>query len=172
MACAVPTSVASQLVRASAVDAFVPDYRCGAVPDLHRVPSSDAWNTGEPTQCGALYGQRVVSVKATRDLVSTRDLGGWFCARLIGAASGEIGRSRRWVRSQTSLFSTLEPHTVIFGSAHPFCVGGSFLLASPLHLRNPKKRRSTRAVSLRSKDSGRVNPCRAPRGQVACDKRD
>ena len=36
--CAVPTSVASQLVRASAVDAFVPDYRCGAVPELHRVP--------------------------------------------------------------------------------------------------------------------------------------
>jgi len=49
--CAVPTSVASQLVRASAVDAFVPDYRCGAVPDFNRVPSCDAWNTGEPTQC-------------------------------------------------------------------------------------------------------------------------
>ena len=50
-ACAVPTSVASQLVRASAVDAFVPDYRCGAVPDFNRVPSCDAWNAGEPTQC-------------------------------------------------------------------------------------------------------------------------
>ena len=53
--CRVPTSVASQLVRASAVDAFVPDYRCGAVPDFNRVPSCDAWNAGEPTQCSALY---------------------------------------------------------------------------------------------------------------------
>ena len=48
---AVPTSVASQLVRASADDAFVPDYRCGAVPAFHRVPSCDACNAGEPTQC-------------------------------------------------------------------------------------------------------------------------
>jgi hypothetical protein len=29
-----PTSVASRLAKASAVDAFVPDYRCGAVPDF------------------------------------------------------------------------------------------------------------------------------------------
>lgn len=65
MACAVPTSVASQLVRASAVDAFVPDYRCGAVPDFNRVPSCDAWNAGEPTQCSALYWHAKVAVKVS-----------------------------------------------------------------------------------------------------------
>lgn len=47
-----PTSVASQLANEPVLfDAFVPDYRCGAVPDLNRVPSYDAWGTGEPTQC-------------------------------------------------------------------------------------------------------------------------
>jgi hypothetical protein len=43
VACAVPTSVASQLAREPVLcDAFVPDYRCGAVPDFNRVPSCDA----------------------------------------------------------------------------------------------------------------------------------
>ena len=67
VAYAVPTSVASRLAGASAVDAFVPDYRCGAVPDSNRVPSCDAWNAGEPTQCTALYECRVRDVKTERD---------------------------------------------------------------------------------------------------------
>ena len=50
----------------SAVDAFVPDYRCGAVPDFNRVPSCDAWNAGEPTQYTALYGCAPLAVKVKR----------------------------------------------------------------------------------------------------------
>jgi hypothetical protein len=34
---------------------------------LHRVPSFDAWNTGEPTQCGALYECSGCAVKTPAD---------------------------------------------------------------------------------------------------------
>jgi hypothetical protein len=59
----IPTHQASHLKKDSALEAFVPDYRCGAVPDLHRIPSCDTPLMGdEPTaRPYILWGRSVVN---------------------------------------------------------------------------------------------------------------
>ena len=54
-------STASQLQRASACRGFVPAYRCGAVPELHRVPSDSLRILREPAWAAVYCDIRYLS---------------------------------------------------------------------------------------------------------------
>ena len=53
--------------------AFVPTYRCGAVPDSHRVPFFGALKTKRTDSCMSIYSSE--SVLSTQNVVSQLILG-------------------------------------------------------------------------------------------------
>lgn len=88
--------LASQVLRPSAVAPFVSAYRCGAVPDLHRIPFSAGPSGSTPrTPTGTRYGGG--SIRSTQDVPVSVRAGAGTSRRASSCAGSDMPADvRHW----------------------------------------------------------------------------